>query len=500
MKTVLHITAAGNHWWQKARQGWVASAAPVPNSSSPVWVMTDLTEESVAEITVPRVFGADRSRFVERQLANRYPETEFRASLTPRSAGGLMDRLSPPRQSLAGIEPADRVKTALQDLSAPLAGVWSVSMLLTRLGQHSSLPVDLLIVHCQGSTLRIVYLKERAPVLTRLVNVSPNTSEQAAEIVRTLRHLENTRVVDRGWQRFAVLLLGGNEELAAALVNDRMDCVPLPSSWAALANPQSNDALFDMVCKSPPGQLAPITRRAGYLANNLSRAAMGVAGLGLLLAIWLATGNIQSSIRSQRDRQQVETALGDLASQLAQVDKSIEAFGVSPDLIRNALAIDEREISSAPDMRADLMRLASAISAVPGARVKQLHWQVLADNAKLCAEEGVVTAVAVADPTATGTTGETAPPQRKVELQISMQMPPDWGPRQLAQHAQSITRALAGLKGATIVRDPARTLRDGDIRVGITVADTQDLQWCASLAVPARIPVAAATSPAGAQP
>ncbi|MBC7916796.1 MAG: hypothetical protein H7Y28_03205 [Rhodoferax sp.] len=500
MNTVLHITAAGNHWWQKSREGWVRSTAPAPGSSAPVWVMTDLTEESVAEITVPRVFGADRSRFVERQLASRYPETEFRASLAPRSAGGLMDRLSPPLQTLTGIEPADRVKTALQDLRAPLAGVWSVSMLLTRLGQRSSLPANLFVVHCQGSTLRILYLKDRAPVLTRLVNVPPNPNEQAAEIVRTLRHLENTRVIDRGSQRFAVLLLGGNEELATALIKDRMDCLPLPSRWAALANPQSNDALFDIVCKSPPGQLAPLTLRARYLANNLSRAAMVVAAVVLLLAIWLAAGSVQSSLQAQRDRQQMETASGDLSTQLAQVDTAIKAFGVSPDLVRNALAIDEREISSAPDLRADLVRLATTISAVPGARIKQLRWQVLDANAKLCVEEGAAVAAEPTDPAGAGAAGDAVAPQRKVELQIAMQMPPDVGPRQLALHAQSITRALGGLKGASIVRDPARTLRDGDIRVGTTGTDNQDLQWCASLAAPATAPVAAATPPTGAQP
>ena len=495
MPTVLHITSAGNHWWRKqGRQAWLPVDGPdraAPNA--PVWVMTDLTEESVAEIAVPRVFGADRSRFVERQLANRYPETEFRIALAPTAKGSLLDRLAPPLQPLAGIEPGDKVKAAIQELDAPLAGVWSVSLLLARLGQRSSLPANLFVVHCQANAMRILYLKERAPALTRLVAVAPGAAEQAAEVVRTLRHLENTRVVERGNQRYAVLLLGGSEELALALARERMDCLPVPPAWGQLPDPQSNAALFDLVCKSPPGQMAPLRYRARYLANNLSRAAQLLAGASLLIALWLGADSIQAALKARSDRAQVDAALAGVQAQTAEVDKSIEAFGVSPDMVRKALAIDAHEISGAPDLPDDLKRLSRVVSAAPGLRLNELKWQVLDGNTKACGGESAAAADA-ADPAAPAPEGAATAPQRQVELQIGLKLPPDMGPRQATQHAEGISRALAALSGATVLRDPARQLRDGDIRIGSGATEGREMQWCVSLATPA------VTAPMGGQP
>ena len=482
MKTVLHITAAGTQWWHKSGKAWSLASGP---GKGPVWVMTDLSEESVAEIAVPRVFGADRRRFVERQLIARYPETEFRAALTPKSGGGLLDRLAPPVQTLTAVEPGDRIRAALQHIQAPVAGVWSATMLLTRLGQRGNLPANLFIVHCQSGALRILYLKDRAPALTRLVTVSANPAEQAAEVVRTLRHLENTRVIDRGSQRFAVLLLGGNAELANALVRERLDCLPPLAAWAALPDPQSNSVLFDMVCKSPPGQLAPLFYRSGYLARDLSLAARMLAGLSLLAALWMGYASVQASMQAKRDLSQVEAALADLGAQIGQVDQSIASFGVSPDMVRNALAIDEREISSAPSLQADLKRLSTVISAAPYVRIKELKWQVMEPSAKACGDATAVPADPANPDNPDGSVADAeAASVRVVELQFGLQVPPEMGPRQVMAQAENISRALAAMKGATVLKDPARTLREGDIRIGEAAADNVALQWCVSLAAP----------------
>jgi hypothetical protein len=183
MPTVLHISAAGSVWWTKTAKGWVTADEPGKDPvKDPVWVMSDLPEETFVEINVPRVFGADRSNFVTRQLASRFPETVFRQALPPKRKGTLMERLAPPVQILAAVEPGERIHTALKPLQVPIAGVWSTSAILTRLVQRSMFPRDMFVVLCQSTHLRILFLKGRAPVLTRLVRAGETAADQASEL------------------------------------------------------------------------------------------------------------------------------------------------------------------------------------------------------------------------------------------------------------------------------------------------------------------------------
>jgi hypothetical protein len=270
-----------------------------------------------------------------------------------------------------------------------------------------------------------------------------------------------------------------------SLSKDRLDALPLPKAWAALADPQSNGALFDHVCKSPAGQLAPLSFRATYVARNLIFAAHAAAGVCVLLALGFGGSSIRASMQAQSDRQQAEASLTRVSADIAAADKSLETFGVSPDLVRSALAVDAREISSAPGFAEDMQRLSVAITSVAGARIKNLQWDVLESNAVACAGEGGATpapAEAVSD--AAPEAAPDAAPLRKVQLQLALQLSDELGPRQRMQRAESVTRALAALKGATVMRDPARALRDGDIRMGATTAaaaESADLNWCAVL-------------------
>ena len=183
MATVLFLNAQGPCWWEK--QGGVWRLLPGP-ASDPVWVVTDLTEETLVEITVPRIFGNDRNLFVQRQLATRFPESPFRTALKFAPSGSLMNRLAPPKQILMAIEPANRLTAAMESVQTPVVGVWSVSVLLAQMGQAKSLPGTLLIVLGQAASTRIVFLKDHIPVLTRLVAGSNSASEQALEVVRTV--------------------------------------------------------------------------------------------------------------------------------------------------------------------------------------------------------------------------------------------------------------------------------------------------------------------------
>lgn len=487
MPTILHISASGLSWWKKTGTTWVATPEPTQGY---VGVVTDVAEETFVEINVPRVFGADRKNYVQRQLATRFADSVFRTALPPKSEGGLMSRLAPPQQTLAAIDPGERIQGALQGLQVSIAGVWSASLLLAQLGKKAAMPTNLFIVLCQPSGMRILFLKQHAPVLTRLIAATQTVPEQAAEIVRTLRHLENTRVIERQSQRFSVLLLGGAPGLASALAAERLDAVPPPAPWNQGTAADWNHVLFDLATKNPPSQLAPLSYRSSYLARKLVQASKVCAVLCAAVAVWAASGSITAAMQAQAQRTAVQAAAQSAAAQVAKADQAIEAYGVSPELVRKAVAIDLEEIATAPSLEDGMVRLAKVIGAIPDARLKTMQWQVLPAGEAACAN-----ATPVPDP-AQGATPD-APPARTVELQFAVVFSPANGPRLLAQQATEISRQLGLVKGAKVLRDPALLLRQGDINTGTQAMAAPDLQWCVTLpgTAPAGATTAGATQP-----
>ena len=137
MKTVLHLTYSGPQLWNKGRAGWQACDGP---ADGPVWVVTDLAEESFAEIQIPRIFGRDRQGFIARQLASRFPDTLFRTTLPAVPSGSFMDRIASPRLTLLGVDAAERINSSLDALPTPIAGVWAMSMLLALLASRRGCP------------------------------------------------------------------------------------------------------------------------------------------------------------------------------------------------------------------------------------------------------------------------------------------------------------------------------------------------------------------------
>jgi hypothetical protein len=454
MATVLFLNAEGPTWWEKQGGEWQPfTGEPV----GPVWVVTDLTEETVAEIAVPRIFGNDRKRFVERQLANRFPESPFRTTLDGLPSGSLMSRLAPPKQILMAIEPAERLQAVLATVKAPLAGVWSGSVLLAQMGQDKSLPGNLMIVFGQAASTRIVFLKDHAPVLTRLVPGASTAAEQAVEVVRTLRHLENTHIVQRGVGRLSALLLDTQEGLAAVLSRDRIDAVAHPAPHRIDAEGGWRNALFDQACKSPPGQLAPLPLRAAYLTQLVHRGARYAMVACLVAAVVIASGSVVSNVGDRGLQAGLKSTAGQLAEQTAQLEASIASFGVSPELLRKVLTLDAEEIVNAPDMQQQLVAVSRAVSSVPGARVVSLQWQVLGAQAPSCTQESAAATpeAAASDPAPQST--------HKVELKMAFALADGAGPRLQFQQVTQMTSQLKSIAGITVAQDPARSLSEGDL-------------------------------------
>ncbi|MCF8167946.1 MAG: hypothetical protein K9J77_04945, partial [Rhodoferax sp.] len=351
MRTVLHVSALGSSWWVSQGRTWTERPAP---PAGPLWVVSDLSEETFVEISVPRIFGTDRSQFVARQLVNRFPETRFRTALPNRATGSLMNRLAPGAQTLTAVEPGDRLLAALERVPNPIVGVWSASMLLAHFGAKSAARAQVFVVMSQPSGLRIVFLKNKVPVLTRLVPAVASVAEQASEILRTVRHLENTRVIERDGTRLSALLFGTADGLSSMLTADRFDALVQPMRRRASDPSDWRHILFDLVCKRPHGQLADTAMRVSYLGRRLTQFAYGVAALCCVGVMALALGTVNHTLEQQRIAEQAQAGVVRLGAQIAEVDAALQAYGVAPEHVRHVIAVERDEIAPAPDLQADL--------------------------------------------------------------------------------------------------------------------------------------------------
>ncbi len=476
MKTVLHIGLGGLEYWRKSRGGWQAVAGAAQGA---IWVVTDLAEESLIDIAVPRLFGRDRAHFVARQLVNRFPDTPFR-SATPLPAGAsLMERLAPARQLLSGVDAAQRIQSALDAQSAALVGVWSSSQLLARLGQDRSLPSELFVVLPGSRSLRIVFLKNRQPVLARLAPVGAPPAEQAAEIVRTLRHLENSRILEHSLRRYPVLVLGAAAGLEAALAAQGMDLISAPKFGPRATPPDWRFALFDLVVTSPRGQLAPRGARSAFLAQRLARAAYGGAALCLSATLWFVGAQLHATEDAQHERDRLQYRFGQLQRELGETEARIGRFDVTPALLRQVVSLNASELVDTPTL-ADGMRLvADLVGREDGRYVSRFQWQRLSSAQPACAQ--------VDHGGGTKLTGLSAVHDggSPVELSFDLELAEGSSNRSRARTLAGISTSLAQVRGVTLLQDPARSLDHGALSNSTDDDTPQGASWCLRLAGPA---------------
>ena len=471
MKTLLHIGPHGAQCWQKSQAGWqLQTDAP----TGPVWALTDLTEEGLAQIQIPRLLGRDRRDYTRRQLAHRFPDTLFRIALAQRGSGSFMQRLAAPSQLLLAVDANECLQAALVSQAATLAGLWSTSMLLALIGRHPNLPPDLFIVKPGRGGLRVVFLQDRCPVLTRLAPATDQATEQAAEIARTLHHLENTREIARSKRRHAVLFLGESAGLAAALAAQGLDRVTPPPPWHNGYPRDWQFALFDLALKSPIGQLAPLEQRAAFLGQRLRRSAYAASALVLGMAGFAGNGQFQASVATQHERDQIQTQVQQVQVELAQAKQGAGRWSVTPQRLRLALSLDQQEVTMAPDIAAAMSSVAEIVEHHAPARVRRLDWQLLSGADVACVARGSNSAPA--------TTTESAnalphPVELRLELALDATATAQARTRTLAE----MTRELSQLSGATLLLDPARERFENTLS-----SDSQapTANWCLTLANP----------------
>ena len=473
-KFVLHLTASGQGLWCKSPTGWAPHSGP---ATGPIWVVTDLAEETLIEIQIPRLFGQDRQRFIARQLANRFPDTAYRAALPASAQASLMDRLAPPRQTLIGLDAAPRLDAVLDSIATPVAGVWTTSMLLAQIGSHKKLPPDLFVILPYDDGLRILFIKNRVPVITRSIRDAPTMPAQVAEIVRTLRHLENTRVLERTGERHSLLMLGGSKEMLDLLALDKLTQVPMPTTASPPADWRF--ALFDLAVKSPPGQLAPLGRRTVFVAAQLSKLSYVMAALVLTVGVAAGSGAALDILAGRDKLDTIKQQTQRLNRDVAQLDKKIAAFGVDAETVRQALQLDDNEIATAPVLQNHLSQLARVVDQQPSLRLAKLAWRVLQPGQVACTNRTRTGA----GPAALPEPIKPAAGQSMVEIILQVQRSADQGLKAREQSIAELSSNLATLPGATVLLDPAKALSQTALTGGaaVSVGTGDGDPWCLTL-------------------
>ncbi|MBU3739044.1 MAG: hypothetical protein FGM55_08840 [Rhodoferax sp.] len=489
MKTLAYLTPAGTEFWLKSSAGWEPSEVP---QGGPVWMVTDLAEESLSDIQVPRLFGRDRSGYIQRQLASKYPESPYRMALPPPAGGTLMARLAPPRQTLLGLDAAGRIDELLDELAIPIAGLWTTSQLLSSIATHRSVPADSFVVLPHADRLRILFFKQRVPIISRLVRDATTPGAQVAEIVRTLRHLENTKVLDRDGKRHSVVVLGGGQGMQEALSKESLMMVAAPRPWRDLQPEGLKYQLFDLALRSPPGQLLPLKRRTGYVAIQVRRIAYALGVAALTFGGWQALNVWQDLDNSQSALARVQADTRKHSGELAGVDRDLKAYGVSADLVRRVIQMDQTEIISAPSMSAHLWSLARAIGSDPGLRLVELDWSVVTPGSPVCDSPATGDAAAT-----TGAEAATGDPGMFSRVSFSVRIPSGRSSKARSQAIIDLTDRLRSTPGVKVLTDPMRGLAEASLSGSLSKEGANSaLSWCLAVGRPTlKAPEPAASAP-----
>ena len=443
-----------------------------------VWIVTDMAEETLAEIQVPRLYGRDRSGFIARQLSSRFPETPYKTALPTSSQTGILNRLAPLRQTLLALDARERMDQVLDNLDAKVAGLWTTSGLLARLGASRTLPGSLFIVVPGSQSMRILFLKERVPIISRLIREAPTGQSVTAEIVRTLRHLENTKLIDRDGDKLPVLVLGNNEGIAQGLVDERMRLIEAPSALRKAANSDFKFALFDLAIQSPPGQLAPLSRRTSHVAAAVSRIAYSMAAATACLALWSLVTSYEGIQSARTSIALSQAALTDLGRRLSVVEKSIAAYPVTGELVKKTIRLEREEILSAPSLSKQLASLTVALTADPALRLGRLDWSIQSPLVPSCPSDNANSPATAAAPSAVAGDASAGAPGSRLNFDIVL--PPTLTGKARTNVIATVSERLAKIPGVTLQNNPAKLQTGSSLAGGSRQVSTEpaSVSWC----------------------
>lgn len=464
MTCVLFLNAGHRELWRKQGGRWEHTQAP----SGHVWVISNLAEESISEISMPRLWGSDRTSFLARQLDRCYPASAFRSLITAPDKKSFIERILPLRHIAFGIDTPASLEAELDLQPASIAGVWPITMLLANLIKRRALPESLIVVFPGPSSLRIACLRRGVPVLTRLA-LHEQVEEQVDEILRTQRFLKKSQILGHEDKALPVLVIGNQSKYAQAMWQAGITLLDNAALSKELVDWRFT--LFDLVIKSPQGQIAPQSRRIAYVAERFGKAALALAVMVLLGGFSTAARYTLMIIDGISQKATREAAVVEAQSKITRLEADFAKLEYPPALVRKTLKLDTEEIRAIPRLEEHLRLLSSNLAADENLRIKQLDWRLLGPNQPACASSSVATIEEAGAP----------PSGRLIEIAFDLGVPDTYGPRDRASALSGLADRLKKIDGINLLQDAAAKFKSASLQGGKIQSAAENYHWCISL-------------------
>ena len=500
MDIVMYLTASGASFWKRQRGTWVPAS---PGEGHSLRVVTNLPEETIAELPLPKLSARDRGRFVARQLANRFPGSDF--ALAPRRMKTRGSTFS--RQALVAIEPSDRIQAALASAVAGLASVQCSSLLLAKQAADAMRSPNGIAAAVTEAGLRVVAIVDGAAVLTRLVQATRSADEQAKEILRTVRHLENTRLIERDGSRLEVLLLGTHPDTAILLSQDRLQPLALARELRAWGE-AAPFAWFDAAKRHPQLQVAAATRRMTHLERVWRRHAWTACACAALVLPLLAACTWYLGLNVRGRHAEFDAQLSQVQSRIAELDARLAAEPLSANTLREMQTQYDQHVVQHQDMWPSLERLSRVLEARPHLRLTRVKWRRLSKGEPACAgadnrgtvatgvghTPGSTTLATAATATSAGMHGTdpaalaAANAQSVSRAELLFQTRSSISDLQTQMNdASALAQGLSRWEGAQILQSPLSALRESELTGGTSRKEDPYLgSWCLAIEVRGR--------------
>ncbi|PHV05517.1 hypothetical protein CSQ96_20380 [Janthinobacterium sp. BJB412] len=369
---------------------------------APVYLLADLIEEDFQRQLLPHVRGGAGRRLRARRLLQQYRDTPYRhLGVQGREPAGRRDDivLLCALTNPAVLQPWI---AALEQLKAPLAGLYSATLLSAALLPKLALDEEhLLLVSRQSAGLRQSYFQRGQLKFSRLTPAQERDGaavDLAAETGKTQQFLTSVRLLGRGEMLHTVVLAPAPQIAALeALCRDGAETsyrfVALAEAAARLGLAET-PALADplllhlLAAARPAGHYALGEARRYFQLRRARRALFGAAAAVCAGALLWSGANLWNYVDDSGAGERLAREAGQFERRYQGIMSDLPPSVAKTANMKAAVTIERLLAEQAPAPQAMMALLAAALDKVPQVGLLQLDWAVMPPGAAPSAGAG----------------------------------------------------------------------------------------------------------------